>query len=443
MKTLWDKGFDLDSLIAKFTIGDDQEIDKSFVKQEIRASIAHVKTLNKANLITETQTFELLSTLIGLYSKSDLKPTDQDEDIHSTIERILIENLGSVGKRVHTARSRNDQIATDISLWVRDKSLELKEIALSLVEILLTVAEENQDNILLGMTHLQPAMPSSIGAWLLGYATLFLEDALLFKNVYDSAQSCPLGSAAGYGVPHDLAPLDREYTAKILGFERSLEPVTSVQGGRGKLEANILFACSQTATTSARFARDLVLYVTPQFNFVELPIEFTTGSSIMPQKRNPDVLELIRGSSPLIHSTLSEVLTLSSFLPSGYHRDFQKLKAPLLRGVGATQDCLSMLRYMTPHLKFNHDSIEKSCTNEIDATRRALQLVVEGMPFRDAYKQVAQEVFKDQLPLVHGQRVPKIDQALNQVKSRLDESNTWLSEQIKHNKDCLESLFKD
>lgn len=444
MKTLWDKGQNTDEQIAIFTVGEDRTTDAFFACQDILGSLAHIYTLNKANLISDKQTSDLAYVLLELYGeaqKGNLSPSDQDEDIHSTIERILTEKLGSVGKRVHTARSRNDQIATDISLWIRDASLKLQKIALSLALSLYELAEKHQGDLLLGMTHLQPAMPSSIGAWLLGYASLFLDDFQSLRNAYVSASWCPLGSAAGYGVPHDLVPLDRKFTSKLLGFKDPSEPVTAVQGGRGKLESNLLFACSQLASTSARFARDLVLYVTPQFNFVELPIEFTTGSSIMPQKRNPDVLELIRGNSPVVHSSLLEVLTLSSSVPSGYHRDFQRLKVPLLRGVKNAEDSISMLLHMIPLLKFNQSSIERSCTKEIYATQRALQLVVQGTPFRDAYRQVAEEVFENKLPNIEGNGVPDIERALTQIKRRIGQNQDWLTQEELSVQNSIHSLL--
>ena len=421
MKTLWDKGTTVDDRIAQFTVGDDREVDESFAQQDVIGSLAHVLTLLKANLLSQEDAYSLGKELLILKEAADqgqLKPTLIDEDIHSTLERILTERVGEVGKRVHTARSRNDQIATDVALWIRDQALDLASLALQGVQVLTRFAQREKDTLLVGMTHLQPAMPSSIGAWALGYASLLLDDIQQVYHAYHQARSCPLGSAAGYGVPRDLAPLDREYTAQLLGFERPLEPVTAVQGGRGKIEATFLFAAVQLATTCTRFARDLTLYVNPQFGFFELPESFTTGSSIMPQKRNPDVLELIRGVYPMIQSALMEVLSISSSVPSGYHRDFQRLKAPLLRGITWTRQALEMLVHIIPELKINREALNRACPKEIDATRRALELVVAGMPFRDAYKQVAEEVFSSSLPEISGPRLPILDEAFQQVEQR-------------------------
>ena len=270
MKTLWDKGTVVDDQIAHFTVGDDRTIDIAFAYHDVIGSMAHVLTLKKAGLLSAYDANLLGQELLKLKKCAEdnaLKPSLVDEDIHSTLERILTENVGDTGKRVHTARSRNDQIATDVALWIRQKTLEMSHLTLQAVAVLCDLARREKDTLLVGMTHLQPAMPSSIGAWALGYATLFLDDFEHFQNAYHQAQGCPLGSAAGYGVPADLAPLDRSYTARLLGFTRPLEPVTAVQGGRGKGEASFLFAASQLANTCARFAREVVLSFNPQFGF--------------------------------------------------------------------------------------------------------------------------------------------------------------------------------
>lgn len=443
MQTLWDKGTQVDDRIAQFTVGDDREVDASFAQQDVIGSLAHVLTLFKAELLSQEDASLLGKELLILKDQADqghLRPTPIDEDIHSTLERILIEKIGDVGKRVHTARSRNDQVATDVALWIRSQCLDLAHLTLHTIQVLSELAQREKDTLLVGMTHLQPAMPSSIGAWALGYASLFLDDVSQLLHAYHQCGGCPLGSAAGYGVPADLAPLDRHYTAGLLGFDRPLEPVTAVQGGRGKPEATFLFAATQLATTCSRFARDLILYVNPQFGFFQLPIAFTTGSSIMPQKRNPDVLELIRGVYPMIQASLMEVLSLSASVPSGYHRDFQRLKAPLLRGINWARQSVEMIAYIVPELKVNREALENACPNEIDATRRALELVVKGMPFRDAYKQVAQEVFSSTLPEVKGPRLPPLQDAFDQVEKRLNCYKNVLMQEKTHQEAWIAEL---
>jgi argininosuccinate lyase len=446
MKTLWDKGTVVDDQIATFTVGDDRTVDVAFAYHDVIGSMAHVLTLHKANLLSQHDAHILGQELLILKEraqKNDLKPSLIDEDIHSTLERILTDQTGDVGKRIHTARSRNDQIATDVALWMRQYTLEVAHLVIESVRVLIELAEREKDTLLVGMTHLQPAMPSSIGAWALGYATLLLDDFNHVQSAYHQAQACPLGSAAGYGVPVDLAPLDRAYTATLLGFTRPLEPVTAVQGGRGKGEASFLFAAAQLANTCARFARDVVLYVNPHFNFLKLPTAFTTGSSIMPQKRNPDVMELIRGVAPVVQAALLEVLSLSSSLPSGYHRDFQRLKAPLLRGIDLTTQALAMIVHSVPHLQVNHQALDQGCPKEIDATRRALQLVVDGMPFRDAYKQVADEVFSNTLPSIDGPRIPPLDEAFKQIHRRLNQAIDILDKQKQHQQHSLDLLLNE
>ena len=446
MKTLWNKGKELDQKILDFTVGNDREVDSNFIKQDIMGSIGHVLTLKKAEVLSEGECYSLCRELIKLYSlaeKDSLKIELDDEDVHSMLEKLIIRNLGAIGKKVHTARSRNDQIATDISLWVRDQSLKIHRDLINLSKKLAFIAEKSKDIPLLGMTHLQPAMPSSVGAWLLGYSSLFLEDAKQLERSYLSAMNCPLGSAAGYGVPSDIISLDRNYTSSILGFEKPLEPVTSVQSGRGKIESTMLFSATQIAITCARFSRDLVLYANPQFGFISLPERFTTGSSIMPQKKNPDVAELVRASVHSIQSCLNETLSLSSSVSSGYHRDFQRLKYPLVRGVSLVKDIINILSYVVEDLQFNRKKIDAACTEDIYATKRALELVKLGIRFRDAYKKVAQEVESNSLPAVKGEKVPDISKSLVQIKNDIVLREDWFKSRSRHEKQCFYSLIKD
>ena len=446
MKTLWNKGKELDQKILNFTVGNDREIDCNFIKQDIVGSIGHVLTLKRAEVLTESECYSLCKELIKMYNlaeKDSLRIEATDEDVHSMLENFLIRNLGAIGKKVHTARSRNDQIATDISLWVRSETLSIHSSLIELSRKLTSIAEKNKDSLLLGMTHLQPAMPSSIGAWLSGYASLFLEDAKQIERAYLSAMHCPLGSAAGYGVPSDIISLDRQYTAQVLGFSKPVEPVTAVQGGRGKIESTMLFGASQVAITCSRLARDLVLYANPQFGFVKLPEAFTTGSSIMPQKKNPDVAELVRSSVHSIQSCMMEVMSISSSVSSGYHRDFQRLKYPLVRGVKLVKEIIDILNYIVEDLEFDKEKISLACHEDIYATKRALELVNLGIRFRDAYKKVAQEVEKNILPEVKGEKVPNIDRSLTQIKSEITEREDWGKVRNRHERQSFCNLIKD
>ena len=446
MKTLWNKDKEIDQKILDFTIGNDREVDSNFITQDIIGSIGHILTLKRANVLS-TKEFDLLySELKRLYYmslKGSLKIEKGDEDVHSMLEKLLIHNIGSVGKKVHTARSRNDQIATDISLWVRQESLTLYKELLNLSQTLREISEKKKDILLLGMTHLQPAMPSSIGAWLLGYSSVFLEDLKQVERAYSISLNCPLGSAAGYGVPSDIINLNRNYTSSVLGFNKPLEPVTAVQCSRGKVESTFLFAAATISTTAARFARDLILYTNPQFNFISLPDEFTTGSSIMPQKKNPDVAELIRASTHTIHTCLSETLSISHSVSSGYHRDFQRLKYPMIRGIKLVKQIVEILNYIVPKILYNEDSIEKSCNEDIYATKRALELVKEGQTFRDAYKIVAKEVENKSLPPVKGEKLPNIKHALMQNKEEISDRNGWFVVRNRVERQTIDKLLKD
>lgn len=395
MQTLWGKGAALDAQIAAFTIGDDRTIDAQLAVQDILGSLAHLQAISSAQLISADDTESLRVALQNLYAEAvrgELVPEDCDEDIHSAVERVLTSRLGDAGKRIHVARSRNDQVATDVTLWMRDQLLGALSEVLLCAQAAIAFAKRNENIPLVGMTHMQPAMPSSVGLWAAGYAASWLDDASLLCAALDAVDACPLGSAAGYGVPYDKAPIDRTIAAKALGLSRVLEPVTAVQGGRGKAESTVLFGAAQAVQTCARMAWDIVLYVHPDWGFVRLPDAFVTGSSIMPQKRNPDVLELVRGKAHGVRAALVEVMGLAGSLPGGYHRDFQLLKGPLMRGVGAAREILRVMAHVLGGLEVNAERAEAACRNEIYATDRALELVVGGVPFRDAYRRVAQEV---------------------------------------------------
>ena len=428
MKTLWNKGATLDDEIAAFTVGDDRVIDAQLARHDLLGSLAHVQVLAAADLLSAEDAEALTDELRALYARAEageLAPGPQDEDIHSCVERLLTERLGDPGRRVHTARSRNDQVATDVALWMREQALGAHDEAIAAAAALTAFAAEHADALLPGMTHLQPAMPSTFGLWAAGYAALYLDDAHLLRAAVEVTSACPLGSAAGYGVPPELAPIDRTVSARALAFDRVAEPVTAVQGGRGKPEATLLFACAQLTATGARLARDVVLYVHPDFGWLALPRHFTTGSSIMPQKRNPDVLELIRGTHPSVQAALMEVLQLASSLPGGYHRDFQLLKGPLMRGVKAARGAARMVAHVMPGVTVNAERARAACSPALYATHRALELVVSGQPFRDAYRQVSSEVDQGTLPDPGSRPLQPATDALAQLHQRLDAAKAW------------------
>lgn len=435
MKTLWDKGKPLDQTIADFTVGDDRVLDAHLARQDVLGSLAHVACLHDAGLLSDADAGALTEALRDLYTEAEagrLAPGPQDEDIHSALERLLTARLGDAGKRVHTARSRNDQVATDLALWMREQAHGAHADVLSAAQAALTWAERHANVPLPGMTHLQPAMPSTFGLWAGAWAALWLDDAALLRAAYDATDANPLGSAAGYGVPADLAPLDRAVSTAKMGFARQVAPVTAVQAGRGKPEATLLFGLAQASNTCARMARDLVFYVHPSMGYVRLPARFTTGSSIMPQKRNPDVMELTRARASVVQAALGEVMSLAASVPSGYHRDFQLLKAPLMRGVQSARETLQVVAHVFPGLEVNAEAAARACTPALFATHRALALVTQGVPFRDAYAQVAAEVDADALPDTTPRTLPDAAPALDALRRRIDDAQRWSQTQHAH-----------
>ena len=385
MARLWDKGQPLDQLIEAYTVGDDPVLDMRLVPHDVVGSKAHARMLHNCGVLDADELRALLQGLDAIqssYKAGEFEIRREDEDVHTAIERILVASLGDVGKKIHTGRSRNDQVLTDLRLWQRAAVSDARQALGAAGQAFAGFAERWGDVPLPGYTHLQRAMPSSVGSWARGYASLLADNASLL-----SAAS-PLGSAAGYGVPSSLS-LDREQTASELGFDRVQEPVEACQSSRGKAEASLLFAMAQIAGDLSKCAWDMCLFVTSEFGFFTLPVEFTTGSSIMPQKRNPDVLELTRGKAAIVRGALIEVMEISMPLPSGYHRDLQLLKAPLFRGFDV---CMSMLAVMTrvlEGLKVDEERCRAAMSPELFATEEACRLVAAGVPFREAYQRVA------------------------------------------------------
>ncbi len=356
----------------------------------------------------------------------ELVPGPMDEDIHSAVERILTGKLGERAGRLHTARSRNDQVAVDIAMWGREKALEHAIGVLDVARRAITFARAHAHVLFPGMTHLQPAMPSSVGLWALGFASLLIEDVDLARDAWRASNTCALGSAAGYGVPKELVALDRHDTASLLGFDRPIEPVTAVQAGRGRAEASLLFCMAQTMGTLSKFAGDVVLYVNPEWGWLELGDAYTTGSSIMPQKKNPDVMELVRGQGHGVRAALLEVMSLPSSLPSGYHRDYQLLKAPLMRGVRATRASVEVMRHVFDGLEVREDACADSMSAELYATHRALELVASRVPFRQAYKQVASELEEGSIEAISSSfQAPDLTAQFARLQQRIDAHAVW------------------
>ncbi len=392
MTRLWDKGAPLDERVLRYTAGEDHSLDERLVRYDVQASVAHAEMLRGCGLLSEADCEALRTALLAIaqeHAQGLWHIELADEDGQTALERRLTERLGPVGGRIHLGRSRNDQVLTAIRLYLRDAIGELATAAEQVARALDALGARHAGIPLPGYTHMQQAMPSSVDWWAGGFAAEIRDDAEGLRTVRRRISRSPLGSAAGYGTPG--LPIDREATARALGFSGPHEPVTAVQLSRGKAEASLLFELALLMQDLGRFAADVLLFYTREFGFLELPDAFTTGSSIMPQKRNPDVFELVRARSATAQSCLAEVLGVLAKLPSGYQRDLQLLKPPLFRGIDLAADTLDILPHAIEAMRFRADRIELDPA--IHAAEEAYALVAsEGIPFREAYRRVAQKL---------------------------------------------------
>ena len=389
MRRLWDKGAPLDARVLEYTAGEDYALDERLVRHDVAASIAHARMLCAQSLISAAD-FEAiragLSALADEHARGLWRIELADEDGQTALERHLTARIGPAGGRIHLGRSRNDQVLTALRLYLREAVEELATGAESCAAALEALAAREANTALPGYTHMQQAMPSSVPLWARGFAAELRDDAAGLRQVQRRLGKSPLGSAAGYGTPG--LPIDREATRVALGFAEVQEPVTAVQLSRGKAEAQLLFEIALLLQDLSRFAADVLLFATAEFGFVALPQAFTTGSSIMPQKRNPDVFELIRGRAATAQACLAEALGVCAKLPSGYQRDLQLLKAPLFRAIDLGAATLAILPPAIAGLQFRPQSIRMDAA--IHAAEEANRLVVaEGIPFREAYQRVA------------------------------------------------------
>jgi argininosuccinate lyase len=388
MTRLWDKGAPLDDRVLKYTAGEDYALDERLVSYDVRASIAHAEMLNAQKLLSDTDLTAIRSGLTAIgeeHERGEWRIELADEDGQTALEKRLTARIGPAGGRVHLGRSRNDQVLTAIRLYLRDVINALHAGALEVAEALDRLGARENSTPLPGYTHMQQAMPSSVKLWAGGFAAEIRDDAESLQQVQRRAAKSPLGSAAGYGTPG--LPVDRDATRRKLDFASVHEPVTAVQLARGKAEAQLLFEVTLLIQDLGRFAADVLLFYTQEFGFLELPEAFTTGSSIMPQKRNPDVFELIRGRSASSLACLIEALGLCAKLPSGYQRDLQLLKFPLFRGIDIALQTLDILPPAIDAMRFRPERIQLDPA--IHAAEEANRLVVsEGIPFREAYQRV-------------------------------------------------------
>ena len=394
MSRLWDKGLPLDEKILKYTAGEDHILDHRLVSYDIKASIAHVEMLASCKLLEADYSKIIIKGLIGLlkdYQDEKWSIHLEDEDVHTAIEKNLIEKIGEVGGRVHLGRSRNDQVLTALRLYYLDAIDEITQSMEKLCQEIRALDGRQGSIKLPGTTHMQHAMPSSVSLWCGAYIEAFEDDIEGMIQAKRRSNKNPLGSAAGYGTPG--LPINRNITTKKLGFEVTQEPVTAPQLSRGKAESHLLFELSLLMQDLGRLSSDLLLYYTQEYRYIDLPVEVTTGSSIMPQKRNPDVLELIRASSATVLSCLNESMMVMAKLPSGFQRDLQKIKAPLFKAIDNSVESVDIMSYVISTMKFLPQNIDLG--EDLFAAEEAYRLVLsEGISFRKAYQQISKKYKK-------------------------------------------------
>ncbi len=389
---LWEKNVQVTDEIDRFTVGHDRELDRYLAKYDVLGSMAHVTMLHHIGLIADEELPVLLAELKQIYQRAatgDFVIEADIEDVHSQVELMLTRRLGDVGKKIHSGRSRNDQVLLDLKLFARDKLREVAEALRSLFEELQKQSERYQQVLMPGYTHLQVAMPSSFGLWFGAYAESLADDLLLLEAAYRLTNRNPLGSAAGYG---SSFPLDRQLTTDLLGFDSMNYNVVYAQMGRGKMERTVAFALAGIAGTVAKLAYDACLFNSQNFGFVKLPDECTTGSSIMPHKKNPDVFELIRARMNRLQALPQEVVLIMNNLPCGYFRDLQELKEVFIPAFDQLIDCLHMTTYIIEKMKVNEHLLDDTRYDLMFSVEEVNRLAAEGMPFRDAYKKVGLDI---------------------------------------------------
>lgn len=400
---IWEKNIPLDTIVEMFTIGDDRLMDERLARWDVVGSIAHVMMLGEVGLLpieTAQALVKELSTMLQQIDEHGITIEDGVEDIHSQIELELTRRLGDIGKTIHVGRSRNDQVAVDLKLFLRHETRQIRAAVLDTINVLLCMAEKHGAVALPGFTHYQVAMPSSIALWVGGYAEALLEDLRVVDVAIDAANANPLGSAAGYGT---MLPLDRMSTTRALNFDRLHVTSTFAQMSRGRTEKLVAVALAQVASTLARFSMDVVQYMSQNYGLLTLPDQLTTGSSIMPHKKNPDVFEVLRARCNRLQVLPTELALVQTNLPSGYHRDLQFVKDRIIPAIDELTTCLKVVQHVVPHLQPVQGALRDQRYRYIDSVDRVNELVAQGMPFRDAYRTIANRIaagtYHDESPL--------------------------------------------
>lgn len=389
---LWDKGTKINEMIEKFTIGRDTEMDYFLAEFDVIGSLAHITMLKSVGLITVNELSLLSHELRDIYAEikaGKFVIEDGTEDVHSQVELLLTQRLGEVGKKIHSGRSRNDQVLLDLKLYIRNEIKTVTNNTFQLFEILISQSNKYKDILMPGYTHLQVAMPSSFGLWFSAYAESLVDDLQLLQAAYRIADQNPLGSAAGYG---SSFPLNRQLTTDLLGFETMNYNVVYAQMGRGKVEKTVVFALASIAGTLSKLAYDVCLFMSQNFNFVALPEELTTGSSIMPHKKNPDVFELLRSHCNRIQSIPNQILLMTNNLPSGYFRDLQLIKEVFIPVFDELENCLNIASFALENIKVNDHIMDDDRYKYAYSVEEVNRLVLDGVPFRDAYRQVGESI---------------------------------------------------
>ncbi|WP_295180343.1 argininosuccinate lyase [uncultured Christiangramia sp.] len=422
---LWDKGISIDKQIEKFTVGNDRELDMHLAKYDIQASTAHAKMLGKVGIL-EVQEVDLLVSELELLNhqleNGEFKIEEDFEDVHSKIEYELTSKLGDTGKKIHTARSRNDQVLVAQQLYFKENLLEISAKTRNLIDVLLNLAEEHKEKLLPGYTHLQVAMPSSFGLWFSAYAELLIDDLYLLDAGLKIVDQNPLGSAAGYG---SSFPIDREFTTRELGFATQKYNVVAAQMSRGKCERTVTSNISSLANTLSRFAMDICLYMSQNFYFITFPDELTTGSSIMPHKKNPDVFELVRGKCNKLQAIANEMILITNNLPSGYHRDFQLIKENSIYAVENIKEILDVFTYSISKIIVKNIDIRDEKYKYLFTVDSINELVIGGKSFRDAYQIIGEQVQNDTYEAIKGMQHThsgsKDNLSLNMIRTKLQQ----------------------
>ncbi|WP_026713789.1 argininosuccinate lyase [Flavobacterium daejeonense] len=423
---LWEKGIPTDKQIDLFTVGNDRELDLILAKHDVTGNIAQAKMLAKIGLITNQECEDLLDALAEI--QEDIKAgnftiEDSFEDVHSKVEYLLTQKVGDAGKKIHTARSRNDQVLVDMNLYLKEEVLQLKQQVKALFDLLMASAEKYQNVLLPGYTHLQIAMPSSFGMWFSAYAESLIDDMSMLNAALKVVDQNPLGSAAGYG---SSFPIDRTFTTKEMGFSALKYNSVAAQMSRGKSEKTVAFAMASVAGTLAKFAYDVCLYMSQNFDFIGLPANLTTGSSIMPHKKNPDVFELIRGKCNKIQALPYELTLITNNLPSGYHRDLQLLKEGVFPAIQNLKACLDIAIFSIPDIKVKENILEDKKYDYLFTVDTLNEMVTAGIPFRDAYKEVALQIeagnYQSPKATKHTHEGSINNLCLNEIKEKMNQA---------------------